>query len=334
MSIPQPFKPPWWLRNRHVQTLTPVFQNLGPIIKRRRERVELPDGDFLDLDWYGVPKQTAALIIHGLGGSSHSHYVRSLQLALGEQGVASAALNLRGCSGEINRLAKSYHSGVTEDLDMLFAALPPAYRQLRWVAAGYSLGGNLLLKWLGEQGEQCPVAGAAAVSVPFDLSHAARVINHGIGRAYRAHLVSGLVTAFESKKAAMQALDPIEWDRMNALGSLRRVRTFHDFDAAVTAPLFGFSSAEDYYSQASAIGYTDAIRRPTLVIQAADDPLVPVAALPKPHQLSEQITLAISQHGGHVGFLTSLRGGCRWLAEGVAQWLVHCANTADTCMPH
>src|SRR5690606_3441440 len=184
-------KPAWWLPGPHAQTLWASLLRHAPRLQRQRERLWLADGDFLDLDWYGPHQADTPLVLiaHGLTGSSQSHYVVGLQRALADLGWASVALNWRGCSGEANLLPRGYHSGVSEDLAAVINHLQACRPLAPLYAVGYSLGGNVLLKYLGEQGEQCPLQAAVAVSVPFRLDHCAERIGMGFSRLYQAHFM-------------------------------------------------------------------------------------------------------------------------------------------------
>ena len=197
------FKPAWWLPNPHLQTLWGSFCRRLPELPRKRQRLWLKDGDFIDLDWH-ESQQTAdslVLIVHGLTGSSASHYVLGLQQQLGQLGLASVAMNLRGCSGEPNLLPRSYHSGASDDLAQVITQLQHSHPQRKLYAVGYSLGGNILLKHLGESAEQCGLSGAVAVSVPFRLDHCAERIGEGFSKVYQKHFIDGLIRYALDKKA-------------------------------------------------------------------------------------------------------------------------------------
>ena len=167
------FRPAWWLRNPHLQTLWPALLRRPPRVALRRERIELPDGDFLDLDWAAPPGRALVLVVHGLEGSSRSGYARGMMAAAVARGWGAVTMNFRGCSGSHNRLDRSYHSGETGDLAHVVERLSREFRGLPIAAVGYSLGGNALLKWLGETGAACPLVAAVAVSVPLRLDRAA-----------------------------------------------------------------------------------------------------------------------------------------------------------------
>lgn len=301
---PAPFQAPAWCRNPHLQTLWPVLWPSHPRPLLRRERIELPDGDFLDLDWLAGDSQGAGgpilLILHGLQGSSRSHYARRLLAVARSRGWRAGVLHFRGTSGNPNRLPRSYHSGETGDLDFVVRRLRAAGPDVPLVAAGISLGGNVLLKWLGEQGEAAPVDAALAVSVPLDLAASSRRLDRGGSRLYRNHLLRHLKRALRVKAARVPL--PIDLDAALA------ARRFTEFDNRVTAPLHGFADAGDYYRRASALPYLPRIRVPTWIVQAADDPFLAPSCLPHPSDLPARVRLWVCRHGGHVGFV----GGAPW----------------------
>jgi hypothetical protein len=319
------FKPAWWLRNAHLQTLWSAFFRRSPQLERQRERLWLEDGDFMDLDWYGphTPEAPLVLVLHGLTGSSSSHYVLGLQQALAARGWASIALNWRGCSGESNLLPRGYHSGVSEDLASVVRHLQAVRPMAPLHAVGYSLGGNVLLKYLGETGANSGLQAAVAVSVPFRLDQCADRIGIGFSRVYQAHFMRELLAyvrgkqqrfRLEGRHAPLAALD--------SLGQLEDMRTFWDFDGRVTAPLHGFANADDYYRRASSRYYLGAIRSRTLLIQAADDPFVFRHSVPSTDELSACTRLELHRRGGHVGFIEgSLRRPVFYLERRIPEWL-------------
>ncbi|MBT9556519.1 MAG: alpha/beta fold hydrolase [Myxococcales bacterium] len=296
-----------FLSNPHVQTLLGaiVRPQVAPFV--RRERLELPDGDFVDVDHGPEPVDERApivVILHGLEGSSASGYVRLVAHHLLVRGASVVALNFRSCSGVPNRLPRLYHSGETADLSSLLAHLrrESPGRSLR--AVGFSLGGNVLLKYLGERGDAALLDRAVAVSVPFELAACSTSLSRGFARVYSHHLLSSLHGKLRARAAELAPFcDP-------AAGL--RARTFRDFDDAVTAPLHGFSSADDYFARSSSRPFVAHIRRPTLVLQAEDDPFVPAHAIPWAEaEASGQVRLDVSPHGGHVGFIAPSFGSRR-----------------------
>ncbi len=286
-----------------------VFASLARVFPRpraRRERWELPDGDFLDVDRYLPPGAVRAgappvlVICHGLEGSSRAPYVRGLVAVALSRGLAALALNFRGCSGEPNRLLRAYHSGETGDLALAVDRLA-AERSHRPIAlAGFSLGGNVVVKYLGERGEGVPavVRAAAAISVPFDLESSARAID-GPGfwnLVYRERFLRRL----RAKVAAKAARHPGAIDA----AAVARSRSFVEFDALVTAPTFGFRSAEDYWRTCSSARFLPGVRRPLLALSSLDDPIVPAASIPvEAARANPHVTLEVTAAGGHVGFV-------------------------------
>jgi predicted alpha/beta-fold hydrolase len=278
----------------------------GPLFRRvhvplRRERVTLADGDFVDLDWSdgGTPAGAPTLLVlHGLEGSSKSHYALGLLAGARARGWRGVVLNFRSCSGEMNRLPRLYHSGDTGDLDAIVRLLVARDPRARLGAVGVSLGGNVLLKWLGEQGADAPRAmvGGVGISVPFDLTACAHALDRGFCKVvYTANFMRTM-----QRKVVLKARD---YPGFVDLAAARRARTFAAYDDAVTAPLFGFADAEDYWRRASCRPHLAAIARPALVINAADDPFVPPDAWPEPAELSAHVQPVVTSRGGHVGFI-------------------------------
>lgn len=332
---PTPFEPYPGLANPHLQTL------IGRVVRSRerisydRERVETPDGDFIDIDLVvmddraGGPGDTrevraVCLVLHGLEGCSRSGYVVSACRALARHGILGAALNFRSCSGEPNRTVGSYHAGRTDDVRLALDWLARRFPDKPLLALGFSLGGNALLKHLGESREEARerLTAAAAVSVPFDLASAADELERGAGRVYAAYFLRSL----RSKLRAKEKLMPGAYD-LSDLGSVRTVR---EFDERFTAPAHGFRDAADYYASCSSRRFLPEVRIPTLLVQSRDDPLVPGPTIP--WDLlggNPRLARAITKHGGHVGFLARDEGprartwaereAARFLAERAAQ---------------
>jgi predicted alpha/beta-fold hydrolase len=292
---PADYRPVIWLPDGHTQTLWAARCRRVPRPVPRFERVELPDGDFIDLAHVGTPGELTVLILHGLEGDWRSPYASALLAAIEARGWHGVVMHFRGCSGEPNRLARSYHSGDTDDLAFVAGLL--TRRSPVLCAVGYSLGGNVLLKYLGENGEAGSFAAAAAVSVPFDLAVAADTLNRGFARLYQ-HL---LVRSLQARTRARFARVPTPID----LRELARWTDFRTFDDRVTAPLHGFDSAEDYYRRSSCRPWLSRIATPTLVIHALDDPFLDAHGIPTARELAAPVRLELVRRGGHVGFVTS-----------------------------
>lgn len=289
------FRPAPGLSGPHRQTF---MGGIWPELRHppiRRERWELPDGDFADIDWVASGDDEApwALVLPGILGNIRSPYVLRLLARLHRAGYRAGMLNHRGLSGTPNRLPPAYHAGFTRDLDLVARRL--AGHHGPGIVAGYSMGGSVVLKWLGENGAEAPVTAAAAVSVPFLLAPAADLLHTGGARVYGRYLLRGLCRLTRDKFADMSPPFP--------LPTLGDIRTLREFDHRVTAPLHSFAGADDYYAKASSLPWLRHIDVPTLIINAVDDPLVPDDVLPGPDNLSPKVTLELPRHGGHVGFL-------------------------------
>lgn len=298
----------WWLPDGHTQTLWAALCRRVPPVVARRERIELPDGDFVDLAHLGADAAPAVLVLHGLEGDLQSPYARALMHAIAARGWHGVLLHFRGCSGEPNRLPRHYHSGDTGDLAHVLALL--RRRAPALAVVGYSLGGNVLLKYLGERGADADVAAACAVSVPFDLALAADTLNRGFARIYQRRLVTSLQAKARRKFARIAA--PIE------LTELARWRDFRSFDERVTAPLHGFASADDYYARSSSRPFLRDIAVPTLIVHAEDDPFLDPRGIPSAPELGAPVMLELVERGGHVGFVATEDG---WLERRITDFV-------------
>lgn len=327
MIVNSPFKPAWWLPGGHLQTLWPNLLRKRPRLGLVRERFELPDGDFVDLDWTTGTSGPLVLILHGLEGCSASPYAAGILRTLHDNGMRAVLMHFRGCSGEPNRLDRSYHSGETEDLHTVVHLLHTRMPHAPLAAIGYSLGGNVLLKWLGEQGAEAPLAAAVAVSVPFDLHRAARRLERGFSRLYQSVLLRSLRRSV-ARKFRHRAC-PF------ALNEALQTRSLREFDTKVTAPLHGFADADDYYTRSSCAQYLRGIRVPTLILHALDDVFMTADAVPSPEALSDSVTLELSASGGHVGFVAgpwSWRPQY-WLEERIPAYLRSAMKEATAADP-
>ncbi|MCQ8104030.1 hydrolase [Methylomonas sp. SURF-2] len=319
------FRPAWWLRSPHLQTLYPALLRKIKPLPRTRERLITPDDDFIDLDWYGENAGVIVILLHGLSGSSESGYILGLQKALLQAGMASVAMNFRGCSGESNRAARCYHSGETEDIDFVYRCVRQRYPDSVIAAVGFSLGGNVLLKWLGEQADKATIAAAVAVCVPLLLHECASKLDKGFSRIYRKYLLDELKRYMDIKRRSLRQNGfQTEADKLNRLGEWSGIKSFWQYDDRVVAKLHGFIDVHDYYRRSSSRQFLSAIRVPTLVIQAADDPFMTPAVLPEAAELSRQVELEIYSGGGHVGFVGAgkLLKAEYWLESRIPQYLL------------
>jgi predicted alpha/beta-fold hydrolase len=254
------------------------------------------------------------LVLLGLEGCSQSHYVRGLVTALAQRNIRSVVMHHRGCSGEPNRLNRSYHAGETADLNTVLTRLHDREPSTPVVAVGFSLGGNMLLKWLSENPHTSLVIAAAAVSVPFLLAEGARRMERGLSQIYQWRLIRMMKQSLDKKFANRPA--PID------LRQVRRARNFWTFDDQVTARLHGFADVEDYYERSSSRQFLSGINTETLIVHAADDPLMTPAVIPGERELSDKIQLEVSQYGGHVGFVAGpVWRPQYWLDQRVADYL-------------
>jgi uncharacterized protein len=282
----------------------------------RRERWDTPDGDFIDLDRIeGKRDRPLVALFHGLEGCSNSHYALALMHELERCGWRGAVIHFRGCSGEPNRLPRAYHSGDTDEIDWIVRRLQHDRTGTPLYATGVSLGGNALLKWLGERGKMAAslVTRACAVSAPVDLMHAGDALGSGFNLFYARYFLRTL----KRKSNGMLSTFPnlFEADRV------RKARTLREFDDVVTAPLHGFKDTDDYWTRASSKSVLKTIDVPTLMLNARNDPFLPEHALPAPHEVSNQVTCEFPQGGGHAGFVTGrFPGHLEWLPRRMLQF--------------
>ncbi|HNP35339.1 MAG TPA: hydrolase [Woeseiaceae bacterium] len=298
---PSNFRPAKWLKNRHLQTIYPTLPWACRARPRlRREVLRLPDGDEIAIDWL-VPDQQAPgqapllVVLHGLEGSSQSSYARSLMAESESRGWQCCVMHFRDCGNHRNRLPRRYHAGETNDLRFFLGQLEQREHIGPIVAAGFSLGGNVLLKYLGEATGTSPVRAAAAVSVPLNLHLCADALNTGYSMIYQYYLLDRMKRALRRKFNR----DTAAFDWQAAMTA----ETFAEFDDAVTAPLHGFRGKDDYYDRCSSMHFLSAIARPTLIINATDDPFMTPGVIPGEKDLSASVTVERCEQGGHVGFI-------------------------------
>ncbi len=292
------YHPPLALCSGHLQTIYPALFRKVPIITDRRERIETPDGDFLDLDWKDCPSSRRLVILsHGLEGSSHQAYVQGMARVFHETGWNILAWNYRGCSGEINRRIKSYHSGATEDLHTVLNHVYEHYPVLEIALIGFSLGGNITLKYLGEQSDQVDkrIKAAVAFSVPCDLESSSIQLESLTNRIYMARFLRTL------RKKIRQKMEVFPGQLADK--GLSSMKTFREFDGGYTAPMHGFTSAEDYWTRSSSRPFIPKIRISSLLINALNDPFLAAPCYPYPEaEASPCFHMTTPKHGGHMGF--------------------------------
>jgi len=309
------FKPAWWLPGTHAQTLWPSLIRRPVEVELTTERLTLPDGDFIDLAWTKGNPDKIVIVLHGLEGSIDSSYAKGMLAAIIKKNWRGVFMHFRGCSGEHNLKDRSYHSGETGDIRFLVETLRERYPEAILSAVGYSLGGNALLKYLGEYKNDSQLKAATAVSVPYLLSNSAAKLEKGFSSLYQRHLLNRLVkkmlSKFKDREAPVNITDIKTWN------------TFSLFDHHITAPIHGFNSGDDYYEQSSSHQYLNKITTPTLLIHSKDDPFMTEDAIPNQDDLSDSVTLELSDHGGHVGFVSGRTpwNTKYWLEERIPEFL-------------
>lgn len=315
---PPTYVAPFGLGNGHVQTvLARLTRRVAPV-PYRRERIDTPDGDFLDLDWSKVGSRRLGVVCHGLEGSSQGAYIIGMARALNDAGLDVLAWNYRGCSGELNRTARYYHSGATDDLETVLAHASVGYEEI--VIVGFSLGGNLVLKYAGERGEAIDprVRRVITFSVPCDLAASARALSRGISRLY----LNAFLRSLKSKIEAKAHLFPPHVTTRD----YHRIRSFREFDDRFTAPLHGFRDAQHYWDTCSCKRFLEHIRVPSLLVNARNDPFLSEECLPfEAARENPWLFLEVPACGGHVGFMTGAEAsGARGWTEQRALDFVAC----------
>jgi uncharacterized protein len=308
------FRPAWWVPGAHAQTLWGKFARRAKPVPTRVERWSTPDDDFIDVLRLDPPRSDSArlFVLHGLEGTVHSHYVGGLLRVAQARGWGAEVLIFRGCGEEPNKAPRFYHSGETGDLAFAVDRVLADHPHAELVMCGVSLGGNVLLKWLGERAERVPdrVRAAVAISVPFDLERGSRYISRGFSRVYERHFLRTL------RRKALAKLQ--RYPRLFDSLALSRARTLYDFDDAVTGPVHGFRDAHDYYTRSSSLHFLARIRRPTLLLSARDDPFLPAAVLDEVAEIARKnscLTVEFTEGGGHVGFVHGSPWRPRYYAE-------------------
>lgn len=323
-ALPPPFRPGRWALNPHVQTLAGKYLRPEPALAMHRERWTTPDGDFLDLDFLPDIGGPVVLVLHGLEGHTRRRYMLSTFVALQQAGMVPVGLNFRSCSGEPNRRARAYHSGETADLGFVLGRLRDRFPDRALAVVGFSLGGNMILKYMGERGNGSPPSdapgplpdAAVALSVPYDLAAGADLLARTrMGKVYNRYFLGSLLQKVRAKEHLLGGLVDLE--------ALYRTRTIRAFDDLLTAPVHGFRDADHYYAESSSRIYLGAIRTPTLLLHAADDPFLPAACIPRKAMAENRwLHPVVTERGGHVGFV---QGGIRrprfWAETGLVRFL-------------
>lgn len=321
-----PFTPAHGLRNAHLQTLLPRFLRRHPLFTPVTQRIDTPDGDFLDLAWTDAPEhcapdQPVMVLFHGLEGSFHSPYANGLLHAAKQQGWLGVMMHFRGCSGEMNRLPRSYHSGETGDARFFLHWLRQQLPTQPFMAVGVSLGGNMLVNYLAETQTASDVVAAQVISPPLDLAACSERIQQGFSQVYQRYLLGSMKRNLDQKIAAHPEAMPVDTARA------QQIATLWQFDEHITAPLHGFADADDYYRRCSGLSKLHQITTPLRIIHAKDDPFMTEAVIP-PQPLPAHIDYHLSEHGGHVGFVTGhWRKPTFWLEHTVPAWFTQQLQT-------
>jgi predicted alpha/beta-fold hydrolase len=313
------YQAPGWLSSGHLQTIYAYYLRQTPNFMYRRERWETPDRDFIDLDWLDATSEDSRLLVlfHGLEGCSRSHYAVSLMNQLRGEGWCGVVPHFRGCGGEINRLPRGYHAGDSAEVDWILRRLKKEHPRTRLHVVGISIGGNDLLKWLGQQGDHAlnVVHRVVAVSVPLDLQTAAKQLDHGWNKLIYTRDFLRTLKPKVLKKIAAHGLD------LNPR-AIRATATFRQIDNLYTAPIHGFRDADDYWVRSSSRPWLRHIKVPTLLINARNDPFFPGHALPTRAEVAEAVALEYPESGGHLGFVSGrFPGQLNWLPRRILSFL-------------
>ncbi len=315
------FKPAFGLGNRHIQTIYTTFFRRQRQLQTESEVFELDDGDFVECFWHSRPSEDRntpiVVLFHGLEGSHKSPYIKGMMHACKKAGFTAVIMNFRGCSGKINRLPRAYHSGETGDARRWLESLAIRFPKSPLFAIGYSMGGNMLLKLLGEWGKNSLLQGAVSISAPMKLSDSAKTIHQGFARIYEKHLLKHLKESLLQKYQYHPMYSLIGLHKTD----VKKIDSLYTFDDVYTAKIHGFSTANEYYRRSSAKQYLKYIQTPTLIIHALDDPFMTRSVLPEAKEISNFITLEVCNNGGHVGFVGgTLFRPKYWLEERILEY--------------
>ena len=320
------YVPPWFLANGHLQTLLPTMIRRVRGVAYQRERITMPDNDFLDLDWARAGSRKLAVLAHGLEGDSKGHYILGMVKALVKRGWDAVAWNARGCSGEPNRVLRFTHSGATEDLQTVVTHVSSTGNYSEIAFFGFSLGGNLTLKYVGERGRELDrrIKAAVAFSVPCDLQSALLKLAQPANRIY----MNRFLVTLRTKVRAMMRIAPGKIDDRG----YEQMRTFKDFDDRYTAPIHGFVDAEDYWRKCSCKPYLKNVQIPTLLVNARNDPFLADACYPiEEAEANPNLHLEVPASGGHVGFMSFDRDGEYWSETRAVSFLDSTSHELGDC---
>jgi len=316
-----PFTCGFLLKNKHIQTLYSSFCRKELNLNMQIETFILSDGDFLDCYWYNKPSSSEntpiIVLFHGLEGSHKSPYIQGLMTEANKEGFSSVIMHFRGCSHRENNLVRAYHSGATEDAHEWLKLIHHNHPYSKVFCAGYSMGGNMLLKLLAEQKNNSCITASVATSVPFILNISSKTMEKGFAKFYQLYLLKSLKENLNKKfiKHNMSLHITLKQE------DITNIKTFWDLDDAYTAPVHGFDSAQDYYNKCSSRQFLKDIEVPTLLIHAKDDPFMTPEVIPTLHELSKSTILELSENGGHVGFISgSLFKPEYWLEKRIVEY--------------
>jgi predicted alpha/beta-fold hydrolase len=331
--IEKTFKPAYGLENRHFQTLYPAFFSKTKYLDAQLEIFKLPDGDFLECIWHKKPskeyQKPIVVLFHGLAGGFNSPYIQRVMKELGTSGFSVVLMHFRGCGKKMNSLPRSYHSGETEDAKAWFRELKTRYPSNHLFAIGYSLGGNMLLKLLGEVGDNSLLTSCISISAPLQLEISADKMDTGFSKLYQYHLMKNLKRDL-LKKYKMHDMRSLIGLSEN---DVQKLNSFWEFDDAYTAPIHGFKNAKDYYEKSSAKQFLKDVKTNTLIIHAHDDPFMTPEILPTSNELSTSIELEVYPNGGHVGFVSgTIFKPNYWLEERIVNYFCYNAPNSNRIM--
>lgn len=315
------FKPAWWLKHAHLQTIFAKYLSPRKKQKTVAELYTLPDGDELELNWMQPSKEAAnapmVVVLHGLAGNIHSHYIQGILAQCRAQHWPAVLMHFRGCNGKPNKLPRAYHSGDTADVAAVLHEITQRFPGRRLVAVGYSLGANVLLKYCGENNGHNLLSAAVAVCPPLDLSACASRINQGSSRIYQRYLLSRL------KRSTLLKLKQFpDFPIPLTPRKVRRLSSIEQFDELYTAPIHGFLDAQDYYQKSSAKAFLQHIDIPTLIIHSSDDPFLSDAVIPTADEIPPSVHYELTSGGGHVGFVSgSVFKPTFWLNQRIPEFI-------------